>query len=107
MRAYIIHPYETYSSPEENLRLEEAFYKFLKAYRPDIEYVRPFKEVEQDIPREEAMRKCYELLGTCDIAIAGPHFLKSAGCRAEQEYAQARNIPVIANLHCFLEGYKK
>lgn len=94
MRAYLAHPYETYRHPDENRALEEALYKVLSASNPDTEFVRPLKLIPEHLSRVEAMWRCFDLIDTCDVLIASPDWIKSAGCRAEVDYALRHSVPV-------------
>lgn len=93
-KAYIIHPYETYGNPEENRALENAFVNYLQLVNPRIEYVRPFKLLDENLPREIALIKGMELLSKCEIAIAAPNWYQSEGCKAEVDFALENGIPV-------------
>lgn len=95
MRAYIIHPYETYGTIEENLKLEETFYEFLKAYDPAMTYIRPFKLIRPNVERERAMKECLKLLDSCSFAFAAPGWHRSEGCREEVKFAVENGIEVI------------
>lgn len=94
LKAYLAHPYETYRTPEENRILEESLYNILKVSNPNVEFVRPLKRVPDDISRVEAMKRCFDLIDTCDILFAAPDWIRSAGCRAEVDYALSHGLPV-------------
>lgn len=96
-RYYICHPFETYGEKKENLKKEDDFVKSLRqVYGADkVEFVRPFKEVNHDLPREEAMDQCLDLLSTCDGIILAPDWNRSEGCQVEYEEALDNGFDII------------
>lgn len=96
IKTYICHPYETFGTPKENLKKESAFSHFIKSeFLNDMELVRPFKLIDPDLPREEAMKECFRLIDDCDCLIAAPDAVHSEGCKAEIEYAKKKGLMVL------------
>lgn len=94
---YICHPFETYGEVEENLKKEETLVKGLESVygSKEIEFIRPFKLIPHDIPRDQAMSQCLALLNKCDGIILSPDWNKSEGCRVEYEQALDNGLDII------------
>lgn len=94
---YICHPFETYGDPDENLKKEAELVESLERVYgcKNVEFVRPFKLIPHDIPRDEAMAQCLTHLRYCYGIILAPDWKKSEGCRIEYDQALANGLEII------------
>lgn len=102
MKLYLIHPYETYGSIEENRRDEERIAQDLMEKLPSfVELVRPFKEIPPDTSREEALDIGLKLLRECNGVILSGEWQQSKGCM--DEYIEAKCWA--KSIYRYMEGW--
>lgn len=93
-RYYISHPY---TGDEENNRAEAArIQRHLQERYPNCLFLNPLAMFEPlaDMPYEQVMRYCLEMLRYCDGIIMAGDYVYSKGCLREHEEAVERKIPI-------------
>lgn len=92
-RYYISHPY---TGNEEKNRAEAArIQRELQERYPEVLFLNPLAMFAPlvDLPYEQVMLYCLEMLKSCDEVIMAGDYVYSKGCLREFDEAIARRIP--------------
>lgn len=93
---YLAHPCTTGGkSIEENKTLEKLAFEQLQKHYPGVKVIRPLTLIPEGMEHQEAMLKCFKLLGECDAAIFAGHWMISKGCRMEFDFCLANGKGII------------
>lgn len=88
---YLCHPCTTGERTiAENKEREEALFKRIIKENPGIRIIRPLQIIPEDMPHEEAMIRCFNMLDAADTLILPMGWEKSNGCSMEHKRAEKK-----------------
>lgn len=87
MKTYLIHPYESVGTIEENRADEERIVQELKDLNWGTDLIRPFKMIPPTMPRRKALKLGLRLLKPCRSVMLTGDWENSEGCQKELEQA--------------------
>lgn len=88
---YLCHPCTTGGRTiSENKEREEALFKQIVKENPGIRVLRPLQIIPEDMPHEEAMIRCFNMLDAADTIILPIGWAKSNGCCMEHKRAEKK-----------------
>lgn len=88
---YLAHPCTTGGkSIKENKIREEFLYQRIINENPGIRIIRPLQIIPEDMPHEEAMIRCFNMLDAADTIILPMGWEKSNGCSMEHKRAEKK-----------------
>ncbi len=93
-KVYVAHRYE---GKEENKQRVEQIIKQLVKDNPDTLYISPIHCTGfyyHDIPYEDGMEYCFELLQMCEELLLTDDWENSRGCKLEKQFAEEKGIPI-------------
>lgn len=95
MNIYISHPFQ--NKPENKAKIEEIIKDLVKRY-PEHTYISPvhtFGFLYDDVPYQQGIDMCINLLKLCDIMYVYGDYKNSKGCTCEIEWCQNNHKPYV------------
>ena len=90
---YLCHPCTTGGRTiAENKEREEALFKRIIKANPGIRIIRPLQIIPEDMPHEEAMKRCFRMLEAAHVIILPLGWNGSNGCTQEHNRAEEKDI---------------
>ncbi|EJP28330.1 PF14359 domain protein [Selenomonas sp. FOBRC9] len=91
---YISHPYT--GNEEQNREDAAEIHRKLQELYPDMLFINPLAMFQplKDLPYEQVMDCCIEVLLACDGIIMTGNYLESKGCKTELGIAEERGMHI-------------